>query len=204
MSEPQSLEAEFQALHLAAERFDRNGCWEATRQLLRRLPAHRALLLVRKFVTRRLPIFEHHQPGVHWPREFVDASSEIGSADGRTWPEAEDDFPGPGANSFISAVEAVWKASLSTQDEQRRSELLADALVGALNAERTEHWGARHPETWALWYQLASTGLEDPRIVRIQIAIMKDPEARRIEREAWLEAAQLLKEALTTPAREPH
>ena len=82
--------------------------------------------------------------------------------------------------------------------------MLADALVGALNAERTEHWGARHPETWALWYQLASTGLEDPRIVRIQIAIMKDPEARRIEREAWLEAAQLLKEALTTPAREPH
>src|SRR4051812_41638947 len=67
MSEPPSREDEFQALRLAAERLDRNGCWEATQKLLRRLPEHRALLLVRDFVTRRLPVFERHQPGVHWP-----------------------------------------------------------------------------------------------------------------------------------------
>jgi hypothetical protein len=74
----------------------------------------------------------------------------------------------------------------------------------ALNAERVEHWGARHPEEWALWYQLASTGLEDPRIVQIQITIKKDPEAVRVEKEAWLEAAQRLEEALSASAHEPH
>lgn len=203
MSEPQSLEAEFRTLHLASERFDRNSCWGATQRLLRRLSARQAVLLVREFVTRRLPVFERHQPGVHWPREFIDASAP-GLADGRTWPEGEDDFSGPGANSFTSAVEALWKASLSTQEEQRRSELLADALVGALNAERVEHWGARHPERWALWYRLASSGLEDPRMVEIQLTILRDPDARRIEKEAWKEAAQLLKEALNTSAPESH
>jgi hypothetical protein len=204
MHESLSAEEELQALRLAAERHDRNGCWEATQKLLLRLPAHLALPLVRDFVSRRLPAFERHQPGVQWPREFIEAVSETGSAnEGRPWPEAESDFPGPGANSFIRAVEALWEVGRFMEDKQRRSQLLAKAMERALNAERLEHWGSRHPETWALWYQLASTGLEDPRLVEIQITIMKDPEARRVEKEAWSEAAQHLEEALNVSARHP-
>jgi hypothetical protein len=204
MSQPASTEEELQALRFAAERRDRNGCWDATHKLLQRLPAHRALRLVLDFVTRRLPAFERHQPGVHWPREFIKAVPEMGpTGNGRPWPEAESDFPSPGANSFIRAVEALWKMGRFIEDDQRRSKLLTDAIERALNAERLEYWGTRHPETWALWYQLASTGLEDPRMVQIQITIMKDPEAMRVEREAWLEAAQHLEEALSASTHGP-
>lgn len=189
---------------MAAEGRDRNGCWEATRKLLRRLPPPTAVVLVRDFLARRLPVFERHQPGVRWPREFIESVSEATSDDdSRTWPEAEDDFPGPGANSFTSAVEALWKASRFRQDAQRLGELLADATVGAVNAERLEHWGSRHPETWALWYQLASTGFEDPRTVEIQLTILRDPEAIWTEQAAWGEVAQCIKEALSTLPPEP-
>lgn len=138
---------------------------------------------------------------MHWPRQFIESIPETGPADdSKKWPEAEDDFPGPGANTFTSAVEALWKVSRPAMDEHRRSELLADALDHAVGAERLEHWGTRHPETWALWYQLASTGLEEPRMVQIQLSIKKDPEAMRVEKEGWLEAAQLLEEAMRSSA----
>ena len=205
MNEYHSPKQELDALRLAAERQDRNACWDATRKLLHRLPAKLALRFSQEFVARRLPAFERHQPGVSWPREFIEAISGTGTAtDRRTWPEAEDDFAGPGANSFTSAVEALWKAGRFTEDEQRRSELLADAIVGAINAERLEYWGSQHPDMWALWYQLVSTGLNDPRITEIQITIMKDPGAMRVERAAWSEAIQHLEEALSASTHEPH
>jgi hypothetical protein len=203
MSEKPFPKQDLDALRLAAERQDRNACWNATWKLLHGLPARLALQLTQGFVARRLPSFERHQPGVSWPREFIESIFETGtSAASRAWPEAEDDFAGPGANSFTSAVEALWKASRSAEDEQRRSELLADAIVGAINAERLEHWGSQHPDVWALWYQLASTGLNDPRTTEIQITIMKDPGAMRVERAAWSEAIQYLEEALSTSSRE--
>lgn len=205
MSETPSPEQELDALRLAAERQDRNACWDATRKLLHRLPARLALQFSQNFVARRLPSFERHQPGVSWPREFIASISEPGTAaDGKTWPEAEDDFPGPGANTFTSAVEALWKAGRFAEGEQRRSELLADAIVGAINAERLEYWGSQHPEMWALWYQLASTELDNPRTTEIQITIMTDPGAMRVERAAWSEAIQHLEEALRASAHESH
>jgi hypothetical protein len=204
LSQPTSTEEELQALRRAAERGDGNGCWDTARQLLRQMPTRWAMRLVRDFLARRLPVFERHQPGVLWPREFIESVTQDGMvADDRTWPEAESDFPGPGANSFISAVEALWKASHLRKDEHQRSELLANAMDHAVGAEQLESWGSRHPDEWALWYQLASTGLEDPRIVDIQITIMKDPEAVRVEREAWMEAAQHLEEALSASSRSP-
>ena len=205
MSKPQSTEEELQALRRAAELGDVNGCWDATQKLLRRLPAHLALRLVREFVTRRLPLFERHQPGVHWPRQFIESVPETGSADDRTtWPEAEDDFPGPGANNFIGSVEALWKAGRLVDDVQRRNELLADAIVGVAIAEQFEHWGAQHPDAWANWYQLAASGSDDPSQYHTLITIKKDPEAAAVQRAAWLELAECLAEALNTSATEPH
>jgi hypothetical protein len=55
---------------------------------------------------------------------------------------------------------------------------------------------------WARWYQLASTGLNDPLTTGIQITIMKDPGAMRVERAAWAEAIHHLEEALSTSTRE--
>jgi hypothetical protein len=197
MSEPASSEEEFQALRTAAVRGDVNGCSDATQKLLGRLPADRALRLVRGFVARRLPLFERHQPGVRWPREFIESISETGSVeDGRRWPEAEDDFPGPGANSFTTAVEALWKASHLQADERRRSEFLTTAIERAVGAERLESWGSRHPEAWARWYQLASTGSDDMSQYDTLLTIKRDPEVVRVQRAAWLEFAQILEEEL--------
>jgi hypothetical protein len=40
-------------------------------------------------------------------------------------------------------------------------------------------------------------------LVEIQLTIKQEPEAVRVEQEAWLEAAQLLEEALSSSARSP-
>ncbi|HVG61407.1 MAG TPA: hypothetical protein VNA24_22795 [Hyalangium sp.] len=205
MSETQSPEQELAALRLSAEHQDRNACWDATRKLLHRLPARIALQFSQDFVARRLHCFERHQPGVSWPREFIESISETGpAASSKTWPEAEDDFAGPGANSFTSAVEALWKASRFAEDEQQRSELLADAIVGAINAERLEYWGTLHPEEWARWYQLAASGSDDMSQYHTLLTIMKDRGAMRVERAAWSEAIHHLEEALSASTHESH
>jgi hypothetical protein len=192
-------EAELRALRLSAEQGDWNGCVDMTEKLLRRLPASRAVMLVRELVTRRLPLFERHQPGVRWPREFVESiQGTQPMSDGRIWPEAEDDFPGPGANSITSAVEHLWRASRLVDDAHQRIDELGSAVACAILAETGESWGARHPEEWALWYQLASVGSSDPRVTDTLIAIKRDPESVRLTRAAWLEVAERLEEALSS------
>src|SRR5690242_13673015 len=109
-----SPDAELQALRLAARKRDWNGCLEVTEKLLLRLPASRAVSLVREVVEHRLPAFERHQPGVHWPREFLESIRGAEPLDdGRVWPEEESDHPRPGANNFTRAVEKLWRASRS-------------------------------------------------------------------------------------------
>jgi hypothetical protein len=201
MSELTSTQEALRALRQAAADGDVNGCWNATHELLRRLPARRALQAARDIVAHRLPVFERHQPEVRWPREFIESAVESGSADdGRAWPETEDDFPGPGANNFTNAVEALWKAGHVMKDAHRLSELLADAMGGAIIAERLEYWGARHPDAWARWYQSASSGSDDMSRFEVLATIKRDPEAARVEREAWLEVARRLEEELNAAA----
>jgi hypothetical protein len=196
MTEPSSSDDELRALRLAAERDDWNGCRAASQKLLLRLPGRRAVQLIRDQVMRRLPAFERHQPDVHWPREFIESSDGDPSRVERAWPEAVDDFAGPGANNFTSAVEALWKASRLTLDKRRCASELVNALSGAIMAEKCEFWGARNPEAWALWYQLAASGDIDPRIADIQLALKRDPESAAVQRTAWLEVAHQLEAAL--------
>jgi hypothetical protein len=158
-------------------------------QLLRQLPGEVALRLIREQLLRRLPAFERHHPGIHWPREFIEASDGTPSRGEREWPEIEDDFSGPGANNFTSAVEALWKASRLPPDDRQRAAELVSALAGALMAEGTERWGSRHPEEWTLWYQLAASGENDPRITSLQFAMQRDSEIVALQRSAWLEIA---------------
>jgi hypothetical protein len=195
--EQDSHEAELRALRLSAKRGEWNGCVDATEKLLRRLPASRSVMLVWEVIARRLPLFERHQPTTRWPRDFLDSSRGASpSNEEREWPEAEDDFPGPGANSFTSAVEHLWRASCVGQDARPRAEALASAVASVILAEKNESWGSRHPEEWARWYALAATGGDEPSLTDIQLAIMRDPEAVRLARDAWLEVAARLEEAL--------
>jgi hypothetical protein len=196
MAEPSPHQEELRALRVAAEQRDWNGCRAASEKLLLRLSCRRALLLTRVQVMRRLPVFERHQPAVRWPREFIESIEGDASHIERSWPEAEDDFASPGANSFTSAVEALWKASRLSENEQRCATELVNALSSAIMAESTEHWGSHHPEEWALWYQLALSGESDPRMTTIQINMVRDPEVMKLERSAWLNVAAQLESAL--------
>jgi hypothetical protein len=196
MTEPSSSHEELRALRLAAEQRDWNGCRDASKKLLLRLACGRALLLTRDHVMRRLPVFERHHPSVQWPREFIESIGGGPASIKQAWPEQEDEFRGPGANNFTTAVESLWKASRLTADEQQCASELVNALSGAIMAESTEAWGSRHHDEWALWYQLASSGESDPRISAIQLVMARDSEAAAVQRTGWLEVAERLEGAL--------
>ncbi len=200
MNDQNSLEQALQTLQLVAERGDWNSSRDATEALLLRLPTSHAVRLTRDFVARRLPAFERHQPGVHWPRELLEAVTEEGSASsGRRW-SFGDNFPGPGSASFANAVECLWRASLRREDARQCAAELVEALSGAIMAERSEHWGSRHPEEWARWYQLAWSEEDNRRMTEIQLEMMRDPDVKRLERAGWLEVADRLEAALAAPA----
>lgn len=196
MTTPSAWIEDLRVLQRAAEQRDWNGCRDASERLLLRLPSRRALGLTRGYLLRRLFVFEKHQPQVHWPREFIEATDGDPSHAKTSWPEAEDDFAGPGANNFTSAVEALWKAGRLLEDAQPCAKELVNALAGAIMAEGTESWGSRHPEEWSLWYQLALSGENDPRASTHQLQMARDPDVLRLERIAWLEVADRLEEAL--------
>jgi hypothetical protein len=191
-----SLADDLMALRRAAGQGDWNLCRGATEALLLRLPMSRAVELARQHVARRLPIFERHQPGIRWPREFVESIPAAGfSVYARTWP-VEDEFPGPGANNFINAVRSLWEASQLRGDARRCAEALVNAFSGSIMGEKLEHWGARHPDAWARWYQLASSGSDDGSRFDILASSSRDPEAVAVQRAAWLEVADRLEAAL--------
>jgi hypothetical protein len=199
MNEQSPLSQEVQALRSAAEEGGWNQCRAATEVLLLRLPTSRAVQLARDFIADRLPVFERQQPGVLWPRELLGAVREKGSSSReRIWPE-EDEFSGPGGNSFKKAVESLWHGSLRTDDTRQCTADMVDAISSAIMAERVEHWGSRHPKEWALWYELALSGESDPRMTDIQLAMLKDPALKRLKRDAWLELAERLEAALREP-----
>jgi hypothetical protein len=178
-------------LRRVAEEGDWNACREATLRLLSRLPAERAWELTRAQVARRLPCFERHQPEVRWPREFIAVAGAQAGEGEPDWPE-EDEFPGPGANSFIAAVEALRLARRLGKDDARRAKALVDAISEAILAELAEHWGSRHPSEWARWYQ----GDMSPAGAWGLVAMMGEPETVTLQRRAWLEVASRLEEEL--------
>jgi hypothetical protein len=199
MDEQRPHEQVTHALQSAAERSGWNECRDATEALLCRMPTSRAVLLSRDFVARRLSSFERQQPGVAWPRELLEAiEAESSSRRGKTWPE-EDEYPGPGGNSFKKALESLWSASLRMEDARQCTAELVDAISRAIIAEYVEHWGSRHPKEWALWYELALSGKSDPRMTDIQLAMVRDPDVKKLVRAAWFEVADRLEAELREP-----
>lgn len=199
MNDQNSLEPDVQALRVAAERGDPNACRAATEALLRRLRTDDAVRLTRDFVSRRLPAFERQQPGVHWPRELLETvTREDSFSEERSWPD--DEFPGPGGNSFAKAVESLWSASLRMENVQQCIAELVNALSWAIMAEKVEHWGSRHPREWALWYELVWRDDDDPRKTDIMMAMAADPDVKRLARAGWLEVADRLEAELRATA----
>jgi hypothetical protein len=195
MNDQNSFEPDVHALRVAAERGDPNACRDATEALLRRLPTDNAVRLTRDFVSRRLPAFERQHPSVHWPRELLETVTQEDSvSEGRSWPD--DEFPGPGGNSFAKAVESLWIASLRVENAQQCSAELVNSLSWAIMTEKVEHWGSRHPREWALWYQLVWRDDDDPRKTDIMMAMAADPDVKRLARAGWLEVADRLEAAL--------
>ena len=157
MSQPDARDADIAALRNAGEVGDSNACQDATRRLLLRIPAPRALELTQQQVAARWPLVERHQSGVMWPLRFVEDATAIGRRDAWVWP-ADDDFAGPGANNFIRAVDHLWESSRILNDDEKRVTALVDSIANAIMAERLENWGARHLEQWSRWYQEMMSG----------------------------------------------
>ena len=197
MDDQDSVEQFLQAARLGAEQGDWDAWRAAIEPLLLRLPPSHAVRLTRDFIARRLPVFERHQPGVPWLREVLEALThqEDAASSGRKWPFWED-FPGPGSGNFANAVESLWIANQRREDPQRCTAELVDALSDAIMAEAIEPWGASHPEEWALWYQLAWTGEDNPRKHEIAFARARDPGVKSRKRAGLLEVADLLEAAL--------
>lgn len=195
MTQFNSVDGDILALRRAGDMGDWNSCLDATRRLLSRLPAKEALGLIKNQVAARLPGFEYHQPGVTWPRELIETVIEAGTPDGWCWPD-DDEFPGPGANNFISAVEHLWRASQNEDDNEKRIGCLVRAVASAIMAEKLEKWGTRHFEQWQRWYKQALD--QDERMVqlRLQEQMVFGSEGTEIGRKAWLEVADALEIAL--------
>lgn len=193
-----SAEGALQELRRAADTRDWNACSAALGKLLVRLSPEAAWEVAREQLERRLPAFERHQPGVTWPRDFLATRwvANPPSANLKRWPWPDDEFPGPGANSFINGVDELWQALHLPVGEPRRLELLNGAIQAAIMAETSEAWGARNPERWAYGYKCASTGEGDLQGYEVLYEKARDPETRRMEREAWHEVADRLAEAL--------
>ena len=190
-----SVDDDVLALRRAGELGDWNSCLDATRRLLIRLPAEKALGVIQEQVAARLPGFERHQPGVTWPRGLVEAVTGVRMLNSWNWPE-DDEFPGPGANNFISAVENLWKASRSADDDEKRVGSLVRAVASAIMAEKLENWGARHIEQWRHWYGQASDQDDRMEQLRLQEQMVFGPEGTEIGRKAWLRLADALEMAL--------
>jgi hypothetical protein len=203
MTGQNSYDPEVQAMRLAAERGDWNSWGDATTALLLHLPSSHSVRLARDFVARRLPAFERQQPGVHWPRELLEAVTEEGVPHSDSRWSFEDEFSGPGGASFKKAMESLWIASLRRQDARQCAAELVHALSEAIMAEMVEHWGSRHPDEWNLWHQLVWSEEDNRRMFELQLAMMKDPDVKRLERTGCLEVADLLEMALRERARSP-
>jgi hypothetical protein len=197
MDDQNSIEEALQAARVGAEQGDWDAWRDAIELVLLRLPTSHAVRLTRDFIARRLPVFERHQPGVSWLREVLEALThqEDAASSGRKWPFWED-FTGPGSGNFANAVESLWMANQRREDARRCTAELMDALSDAIMAEAIEPWGARHPEEWALWYQLAWTGEDNQRKHEIALARARDLGVKSRKRAGLLEFADLLEAAL--------
>ncbi|HVG58546.1 MAG TPA: hypothetical protein VNA24_08320 [Hyalangium sp.] len=197
MGDQNSVEQFLQAARLGAEQGDWDSWRAAIEPLLLRLPTSYAVRLTRDFVAHRLPVFERHHPGMSWVREVLEALAypEDAASSGKKWPFWEDST-GPGGASFANAVESLWIANQLIGDTRRCTAELMDALSRAIMAEAIEPWGARHPEDWALWYQLAMSGEDNRRMHEIQLARATDPDVQSRKRAGCLEVADLLEAAL--------
>lgn len=197
MSERDAVEAELRELGSGVDQQGSDACRKATSKLLRRLSSAQALEVARQQVERSLPAFERHQPGVTWPRDFLESlrvPDPLGEG-GREWPWREDEFAGPGANNFIKALNNVWEAR-QLEDGPRRLEMLVDAINDAVLSEMVEAWGARHPEEWRRWLWRGPDYESHPDRGRIQATMMTAPETLRLKRAGWLYTADRLAEAL--------
>lgn len=202
MSERESVEVELRELRSGVDQRGSDACREATAKLLRRMSPTQALEVARQQVERSLPAFERHQPGVTWPRDFLESlrvSDPLGE-DGYVWPWENDEFAGPGANNFIAGLDALWRARRLPGDDSQRWELLVDAINNAVLAEMVEAWGARHPEEWRHWLWRGPDYESHPDRGRIQATMMTAPETLRLKREGWLYTADRLAEALGVPS----
>jgi hypothetical protein len=180
--------------------------WEGTLEtLLSRLPVPTMLRLAQDEVRRRLPVFEGHHPHIRWPRVWLDAlrSGEPFTFDDMT-PEAMEETPGPGGNSFTEAVRRLALAAAASGSH--RVTHTQEAISGAIVAERREIAGSKYRELWDLYYQEKLRPGEETEEEQqqhkygwVSSKLYDDPDAAAVEVAAWNRLADEIAIALDVP-----
>lgn len=177
------------ALVVAARAYDWNAARAAAHALIAAVPRDAALAAVRAELVQRLPGFEAHHPGVGWPRAYLEGAPGAAL-------DVTHELPGPGGNSFASAVEALDDAT-GADDATCRARLV-DALASAIMAELAGAWGARFPDRWRRWYADVTSG-EAPTEPLALDHMRQWPETAAGFARAWSDVAARLAAARLAP-----
>lgn len=178
------------ALRNAAESGDWNGCKKATMALGRLISPRQLIGIACAEMRRRLPAFLRSQPRVTWPDQIL-ARLEAGEA-----PELAilriEEYPGPGANNYHTALEMLMEAARYRDDDEAKSiERSVDAIAGAIMAALAENWGSRSRERWNLWYEATASDPSsvDENVVGTLVDMSRDPEIVAMKRQSWMDVA---------------
>ena len=108
-------------------------------------------------------------------------------------PEVLQDAPGPGGNHFVTAVQELAQASMAATLAKCAAHA-AEAIHGAIMAEKVECAGSEAPELWRRWYEdelrvwdAALRGEEsEPEPDPFPLyEVMKTPKVAALELAAW-------------------
>jgi hypothetical protein len=184
------------ALRNASESGDWNGCRSAATALGSLLAPRQLVDIACVEVKRRLPAFLRTQPGTTWPERIL-AGIEVGEAPALAMLPIED-YDGPGANSYHTALEMLMEAALHRDDQAKSVTSAVDAIARAIMAGLAERWGSRNRERWDRWYESASSDLpmENEDVLRTLLDMKNDPEVSAMRRQSWMDVADAFERTL--------
>jgi hypothetical protein len=102
-------------------------------------------------------------------------------------PQFDFEFNTPGSNSFISALEELWK-NVGSANILGYNVISANIIAEIMMAKLTHVWGMTYPEKWNAWYISALSGqVTNPGII-------DDVNMLNMQVSEWLSVANKLKD----------
>lgn len=179
--------------------------FETLGNLLLQLPTVEVIQSARDIVVGFLPVFERYFPDVKWPRASLDEierlAPEYKPLKTNPWlPKAEDNYPSPGANNFIRAIQQLCLAAAHVEEPRKCVNFAREAVAGAIVAGALEYWYGTRLDDWKRWFE-AQTHPEtgeyfDQEVPLIALKFRRDPDVVEYEKSAWHKVADKVERRL--------